>query len=67
MSHFAEAFAWCMLQVTLFSIIAAGLYGVVVRFRLGGAAADFGFQSRDRGTAHAALRIALAAVDRDAA
>ena len=37
MTHFAEAFAWCMLQVTVFSLVAACLYGVVVRFRLGSA------------------------------
>ena len=37
MTHFAEAFAWCMLQVTVFSLAAACLYGVVVRFRLGSA------------------------------
>jgi beta-lactamase regulating signal transducer with metallopeptidase domain len=35
-NEFAEAFAWCILQVTLFSFVAACLYGLVVRFRLGG-------------------------------
>ncbi len=39
MNHFAEAFAWCMLQVTLFSLAAACLYGIAVRLRLGSGSA----------------------------
>jgi hypothetical protein len=37
-NHVAEAFAWCILQVTLFSCVATCLYALVDRFRLGGGA-----------------------------
>lgn len=35
MSYLTESFAWCVLQVTLFSVVATGLYLVVRRLRPG--------------------------------
>ena len=38
MTHVAEPFAWCMLQVTAFTFVAACVYGVASRCRWGGEA-----------------------------
>src|SRR6185503_14309887 len=35
MTYVFEAFAWCMLQVTLFTAIVAGVYGVIRKARPG--------------------------------